>query len=593
MFGIGWATAEDRLFFIDALRHAGQGDLAQFAGGANVAMDESVWSSEPYTQQDLATQVTYGSPTSRRSADLRGRDQLRRRDQRLHRGRQGAARPADVCRPSTRRLGIWGARPVHRRGPRLDRRRSSAASSAAEAAPSFRTRSCTSSSTQRFGGEHYAVPGSPQGCARRPCGAAATHRRPRARFVDHSGFATFDSFVDPADPEAPTTVHGRSFPYQTLPLPSKTAAASLALPDPGSVGTSTRSSSGALPAAAVPGRQLARRSQGAAGSGSGSGRGERRPGLLAFPHTTRMRCWCPGRTRQWSPDRGDGAPGHLLPPEILMEEDIHGPGIDADGAAFPGQHVCRARPRARLRMVGDVGGAEHHRHVRGAALQPRGRHAVHRFRLLPDRRAVFQMQTLTRSEAWHSNLADSTPSGRSPSRRSGPRTGSWSRGRRSRVGPSSTPTCARRTCTSSTRRRVRTLQRAGADAQPAGLHERRLPDRLHVQLVLHRRQAHRVLQLGAQPGPCAATNPLFPTWASFSWKGFHPSAELSPASLTEQQTPQSAHPQTVDQEYLTSWNNKQAPGYNDAATGQEFSSIYRSQLLDLNIRHYLAGGSAR
>ena len=36
MFGIGYATAEDRLFFIDVLRHSGQGDLAQFAGGANV-----------------------------------------------------------------------------------------------------------------------------------------------------------------------------------------------------------------------------------------------------------------------------------------------------------------------------------------------------------------------------------------------------------------------------------------------------------------------------------------------------------------------------------------------------------------------------
>src|SRR5581483_1906513 len=52
MFGIGYATAEDRLFFIDALRHAGNGDLASFAGGANVGMDEQVWDSEPYTPQD-------------------------------------------------------------------------------------------------------------------------------------------------------------------------------------------------------------------------------------------------------------------------------------------------------------------------------------------------------------------------------------------------------------------------------------------------------------------------------------------------------------------------------------------------------------
>ena len=39
MFGIGYATAEDRLFFIDVLRHAGRGELAQFAGGSNVGMD--------------------------------------------------------------------------------------------------------------------------------------------------------------------------------------------------------------------------------------------------------------------------------------------------------------------------------------------------------------------------------------------------------------------------------------------------------------------------------------------------------------------------------------------------------------------------
>ncbi|MDQ6745314.1 MAG: penicillin acylase family protein, partial [Actinomycetota bacterium] len=59
MFGIGYATAQDRLFFIDALRHAGRGQLAQFAGGANVAMDQSVWAKEPYTEQDLTNQVQF------------------------------------------------------------------------------------------------------------------------------------------------------------------------------------------------------------------------------------------------------------------------------------------------------------------------------------------------------------------------------------------------------------------------------------------------------------------------------------------------------------------------------------------------------
>ena len=84
MFGIGYATAEDRLFFIDALRHAGQGDLAQFAGGSNVAMDESVWASEPYTQQDLAQPGQLHRQPARWRSDLLRRDQLRERHQRLH-----------------------------------------------------------------------------------------------------------------------------------------------------------------------------------------------------------------------------------------------------------------------------------------------------------------------------------------------------------------------------------------------------------------------------------------------------------------------------------------------------------------------------
>ena len=42
-------------------------------------------------------------------------------------------------------------------------------------------------------------------------------------------------FDDPNDPEAPTTEHGRAFPYQTLPQPSNAVLKTIALPDPGSV----------------------------------------------------------------------------------------------------------------------------------------------------------------------------------------------------------------------------------------------------------------------------------------------------------------------------------------------------------------------
>jgi len=56
MFGAGYAAAEDRLFFMDALRHAGRAELSTFAGGSNAAMDASVWAETPYNEADLREQ---------------------------------------------------------------------------------------------------------------------------------------------------------------------------------------------------------------------------------------------------------------------------------------------------------------------------------------------------------------------------------------------------------------------------------------------------------------------------------------------------------------------------------------------------------
>jgi hypothetical protein len=95
---------------------------------------------------------------------------------------------------------------------------------------------------------------------------------------------------------------------------------------------------------------------------------------------------------------------------------------------------------------------------------------------------------------------------------------------------------------------------------------------------------------GQNPVRAPHTDPLFPSWSADAWQGWKGAAQSTPASSVERDTPQSAHPHTTDQSYLTSWNNKQARGYNDTATGQQYSSIYRSQLLDNNINARLAHG---
>jgi acyl-homoserine lactone acylase PvdQ len=59
MFGAGYAAAEDRLFLMDVLRNLGRGELTPFAGGAesNRALEQSLWRGAPYTEDDKREQI--------------------------------------------------------------------------------------------------------------------------------------------------------------------------------------------------------------------------------------------------------------------------------------------------------------------------------------------------------------------------------------------------------------------------------------------------------------------------------------------------------------------------------------------------------
>ncbi len=76
MFGAGYAAAQDRLFFIDVLRHLGRGQLSSFAGGApgNRTMDHQQLLIAPYTEQELTDQANrlpqlYGADGAQTLAD--------------------------------------------------------------------------------------------------------------------------------------------------------------------------------------------------------------------------------------------------------------------------------------------------------------------------------------------------------------------------------------------------------------------------------------------------------------------------------------------------------------------------------------------
>jgi hypothetical protein len=91
---------------------------------------------------------------------------------------------------------------------------------------------------------------------------------------------------------------------------------------------------------------------------------------------------------------------------------------------------------------------------------------------------------------------------------------------------------------------------------------------------------------GDNPVRAPGADPHLPTRAApqYEWSGWNP--DTNDANYT----PPAEHPQVIDQDYLTSWNNKQAPGYSAADGNYGFTAVHRSQPLDSRIAPMIAGG---
>ena len=69
----------------------------------------------------------------------------------------------------------------------------------------------------------------------------------------------------------------------------------------------------------------------------------------------------------------------------------------------------------------------------------------------------------------------------------------------------------------------------------------------------------------------------------FEWRDWDPERAISDYTPFEQ------HPQAVNPPYMTSWNNKQAPGYRAADENYSFGSVHRSEPLDDGIKPRIEG----
>ena len=333
MFGAGYAGAQDRLFLMDVLRHTGRAELASFLGGSNAGADASQWAFAPYTEADFEKQIAqmprqYGAPGQQAVDDL---VRLRRRDQRLRRrcqGRSEEPRAGRVLRCSGSRWKRWKPTDI------------------------IAIASLVGGIFGRGGGNELS--------------SALTMESFVERMGKKAGRKAWLGFREKNDPEAPTTID-RKFPYETG---SAFAKKGLALPDPKSVRevkTATASS--------------------AAGGGAEglSSLGARlKAAIEAAGHASNWELVSAKHSTNGHPIAVMGPQVGYYVPQILMEEDLHGPGIDARGASFAGVNLVRpARPRPRLRLERDQRRLRQHRHLRRGPLQ--GQVPLHVPRQVPGR----------------------------------------------------------------------------------------------------------------------------------------------------------------------------------------------------------------
>ena len=377
MFGAGYAGAQDRLFLMDVLRHTARAQLSSFVGGApgNRTVDEMQWLIAPYTEADLQSQIDNAPKL------------------------YGAAGQQIIDDASAYVAGIN----AYISAATADPTRLPVEYAALGKQPAAWTLTDVIAEASLIGG----IFGKGGGNELR---SALTLEAFQRRFGAAPGRAAWSDFRSKNDPEAPTTV-AKAFPYEDA---SPFSSRGLAMPDAGSVSFTQVGSPPAPTARAARVRVNPRRPAGASGIPNHGSIGSQ---LLRSVSGGRALAsnWELVAARH-------SATGHAIAvmgpqvgyfvPQILMEEDLHGPGIDARGASFPGvnQYVELGHGRdyawsATTATTDNVDTfAEVLCNPDGSPPAPDADHYLYRGQCLA-------MDTLTRSNSWNPNATDTTPAG--------------------------------------------------------------------------------------------------------------------------------------------------------------------------------------
>ena len=532
MFGAGYVAAEDRLFFIDVLRHLGRAQLSSFAGGApgNRAFDEEQWALAPYTEPDLQRQVDQFD-------DLYGDEGKVIQDD-IKNYTEGVNAYIAEARINPNKMPGEYAAINQPQGPDDWQERDAIA----------------------IAGLVGGIFGKGGG---REIDSALVYQSAIAKFGPKRGPKVWSDFRSKNDAEAPTTVRGKTFRYQSD--PKKVASASRALPDPGSFKRA----------------KVAGEGGGASGDGGAGGGGGTCVAVVCLPRNHGMSnalVVSAKESQSGKPLAVFGPQTAYFAPQILMEQDMHGPGIDARGAAFPGVNLYIQLGRGRdYSWSATSAGQDNIDQFAMDLCNADGSPPTIESQSYMFRGTCRPIEVLERTNTWAPSAADQTPAG--SEKLSTGRTGMGIViGRGTIKGKPVVYTSLRSTY-------MHEVDSA------RGFSDFNNPDKMKSPADFQRAASKigytfnwlylddtdiAYFNSGNNPVRAKDTDPNFPVRGrtKYEWRGWNPDNQ------TARYTPFSQHPQVVNQNYLTSWNNKQAPGYSASDANWGFSSVYRSDMLD-------------
>lgn len=521
-FGAGYAGAADRLFLMDVLRNTGRATLSSLLGAKSLTSDEDQWRFAAYTDADL-------------------RRQIRLMKQVPH------GRPL-VGELRSYTAGVNAYIADARRDPSLMPSEYSLLDKEVRdwrATDVIATASLVGGIFGRGGGAEVQS-GQVYTALRQRFGAD------RARRI-WQGFRTRNYAA------APVTTK-RSFPYEAG---DSFSPRGLAIPDNGSVTPAPITSSASV-AAAEPGDVAAalvtQRAEGHASNWE----------LVSRRHSANGR-----------PIAVMGPQVGYWLPQILVEQELHGPGIEARGVAFAGVNLFIQMGHGRDYAWSATSAGSDNTDVFAEVLCGG---SDHKYRY---RGTCRPMEKLVRENSWTPNAIDPSPAGSATLT-----TYRTVHGLVQSYGTVGGKRVAFALARSTYMHEAESAVGFAALNDPRQVTGPKSFQRAASEISFtfnwaytdHRHIAY--FLSGAYPQRAAATTPDFPVLGTgqYDWRGWNP------RTWTSRTIPFSAHPRVVDPDVLVSWNNKPARDWAAADDQWGYGPIYRSQMIEQRIRRYLRRG---